>query len=74
MFLNREITMSELAIWSMNLFKLDDIKEHCLDIAQQVANDEEYEKFEDLFNQYPAEFSDDKLVEFLKPVKGIPIV
>ena len=70
-FLDREITLTDLATWSLNLSKLDEVKQQCLEIAQEVVGrDDVYDVFEDLEKNFPVELSDAKLVGFSKSVKG----
>ena len=69
--LDREISLAELATWSMNLNKLDDLRQQCLDIAQQVTGDDVgYKAFEDLEAKFPVEFNAEKLAYFSKSAKG----
>ena len=68
--LSREISLADLATWSINLYKLDDLKQQCLNIVHEAGEDNNYEVFEDLQSMFPEELSTDKLVGFSKSVKG----
>ena len=67
----RELSLLDLATWSLNVSKLDDVKQQCLEISQSLTgNVMEFQVFEDLQSKNPEAFSDVKLVEFSKASKG----
>ena len=67
----RELSLVDLATWSLNVSKLDDVKQQCVEISQvMTGNVTEFQVFEDLQRKNPEAFSDEKLVKFSQATKG----
>ena len=69
--ISREISLLDLATWSLDISKMENVKQQCVEISKDILEgDEGVEDFEDLRNMLPHDFSDAKLVEFSDSVKG----
>ena len=66
--LDRKIKLVELANWSMQLARLDNVKEQVIDISRDVIG-ERYETYNELTKDF-AEFNDSSLTQFSKAAHG----
>ena len=66
--LDRKMKLAELADWSMNMAKLDDIKVQVMDISRDMCGDL-YESYEELTKDF-GEVNDSSLMKFSKSAQG----